>query len=292
MFQRIFPLALPTYSSAWRTGSKIGVPFLVLLCAMWLVPLASVHAQTTVNYTFEDGVMRGTPTKMKVPPKIITENGNKFMRITGSTGDCQSIPTDLCPPRNRSTVTFTSHYSIMPLITSANMRQTYSAKIRFHDDSGIDGSVFELYQGAPGGESGGYGTRNGTGPVARLWRANGKVYFSSLYANETRITQVSRVITSGAWHTYTVKAVWSHDPSVGRLQFLLDGAVVLTVSGRDVNLGPTSNRIPMMKNGLYGDYAVGRIDVDNVKAGPSSSSSPAPSVAFSAPTNVHVVSGQ
>jgi hypothetical protein len=50
--------------------------------------------------------------------------------------------------------------------------------------------------------------------------------------------------------------------------------------------------LPAMKLGLYGAYAVGRIDVDNVKAGPSTGSSPAPSVALSAPTNVRVVSGQ
>jgi hypothetical protein len=44
--------------------------------------------------------------------------------------------------------------------------------------------------------------------------------------------------------------------------------------------------------GLYGDYAVGAIDVDNVKAWPSTGASPAPSVALSAPTNVRLVSGQ
>src|SRR5262245_20005963 len=99
MLQRIFPLALRT--------------FFLLMFAVLLVPLASVQAQTTVNYNFEDGVMRGTPTKMKVPPKIVTENGKKFMRITGSTGDCQAIPSDLCPPRNRSTVAFTSNYASM-----------------------------------------------------------------------------------------------------------------------------------------------------------------------------------
>jgi hypothetical protein len=268
MLQRIFPLALPTYSSAWRTGSKLGVAFLVLMCAMWLVPLAAVQAQTTVNYSFEDGVLRGKRTSMKVPPKILTETGNKFMRITGSKGDCDSIPDDKCPPRNRSTVQFTSSPGSMPLISSTTMRQTYSARIRFHDDTGIDGSVFELFQFAPGGESGGYGTRNGTGPVVRLWRAHGKVSFTSLYANETKKTQVSRVVASGAWHTYTVKVVWSHDPAVGRIEFRLDGKRVMLVSGRDVNLGPDSNRIPAMKMGLYGDYAVGRIDVDNVKAGP------------------------
>jgi hypothetical protein len=73
-----------------------------------------------------------------------------------------------------------------------------------------------------------------------------------------------------------VKAVWSHDPSVGRLEFYLDGQLKHTITGRDVNLGPESNRIPEMKMGLYGDYATGIIDVDNVKAGPTSGSGSTP----------------
>jgi hypothetical protein len=41
---------------------------------------------------------------------------------------------------------------------------------------------------------------------------------------------------------------------------------------------------------MYGDYATGIIDVDNVKAGPSSTTST--TVALSTPTNLRVVSGQ
>jgi hypothetical protein len=293
MLQRIVSFALPTSWSprAWRKGSLLGVSCLALMGAAWLLPPAPVHAQTTVNYDFEDGVMRGTPTRMKVPPKIITENGNKFMRITGSTGDCQSVPSSKCPPRNRSTVAFTSHASSMPLITSANMRQTYSARIRFHDDTGSDGYVFELFQDSPDSET--YGAHNGTGPVARFRRIDGHVYAQLLYDNENKQNYIDLgAIKSGTFHTYGFKAVWSHDPSVGRLEVYLDGKLKKTITGRDVNLGPRSNRLPMMKLGLYGDYAVGRIDVDNVKAGPSSSSSPAPSVALSGPANVQLVSGQ
>jgi Polysaccharide lyase len=97
-------------------------------------------------------------------------------------------------------------------------------------------------------------------------------------------------IPAGTWHTFMVKAVWSHDPSKGRIEFYLDGALKLKVTGRDANLGPTSNRIPSFKLGMYGDYAVGRIDVDNVRAGPTSTTSS--TVAFSSPTNVRVVSGE
>jgi Polysaccharide lyase len=179
------------------------------------------------------------------------------------------------------------------LDTSANMRQTYSAKIRFHDDTGSDGYVFELFQAQEGGPDGGYSTHDGQGPVARFLRKDGHVYAYLHYDNENKVNIVDLgAIKSGAFHTYGFKAVWSHDPSVGRLEVYLDGKLKKTITGRDVNLGPNSNRLPMMKLGLYGDYAVGRIDVDNVKAGPSSSSSPAPSVALSGPANVQLVSGQ
>jgi hypothetical protein len=292
MLQHMFPFARPTSWSprAWRQGSLLGVSCLALLGAGWLGPLASAQAQTTVNYNFEDGVVRGTPTQMQVPPKILTENGNKFMRITGSAGDKQAIP-DKYPNRNRSQVKFTSHYPNMPLITSANMRQTYSFDMRFKDDAGNDGMVFELFQDGTIPET--YGARNGTGPVVSMWRKDGRVWGRAWYANSTKFTNFDLgPVRSGQWHTYKVVAVWSHTPSQGRIEFFFDGVRKLLVTGRDSNLGPDSNRLPMLTLGLYGDYAVGAIDVDNVKAGPSSSSSPAPSVALSAPTNLRLASGE
>jgi Polysaccharide lyase len=264
---------------------------LALMGATWLAPLTAVHAQTTVNYTFEDGVVRGDPTSMKVPPKIVTENGNKYMRITGSAGDHDSIPAKY-PDKNRSTVTMTSGYSSMPVLSDANRRQTYSADIRFHDDTGSDGYVFELFQAQEGGPDGGYGTHDGQGPAARFIVKKGRVFFETRYQNETKVDQYDLGVSATSWHTYTLKAVWSHSASVGRFDVYVDGKLKKTITGRDVNVGPQSNRLPMMKLGLYGDYATGVIDVDNVKAGPSGSSSPAPSVALSGPTNVLLVSGQ
>jgi hypothetical protein len=273
MLQRRLPFALPTV--------------LGLLGALWLVPLASVHGQTTVNYSFEDGVVRGDPTKMKVPPQILTENSNKFMRITGSASDRESVPSTY-PHRSRSTVEFLSDASAMPRLSAANARQTYSAKIRFHG-GGTNGTVFELYQYGPA--LGGYGTRDGKGPVFICWRVNGRVSCRANYANETKFNTVSLgAIPTGTWHTFTVKAVWSHDPSQGRIEFFLNGVLKQRITGRDSNLGPTSSHLPTFKLGMYGDYAVGRIDVDNVQAGPSSGTST--SVALSSPTNVRVVSGQ
>jgi hypothetical protein len=242
-----------------------------------------------VSLNFEDGVRRGDPTQMQVPPKILSENGNEFMRITGSAGDKESIPSSY-PNRNRSTVQFTSAAQNMPLLSDSNERQTYSAKIRFHDNTGTDGVVFELYQSAPTGSTT-YGTKDGKGPVVICWRKDGHVWCRANYANETKADTVDLgFIPAGTWHTYKVNAVWSHNPSEGRIEIYLDGTLKKKVTGRDANLGPDSNRLPTMKLGLYGDYAVGKIDVDNVKAGPSSGTSSI--VAVSSPTNFRVVSGE
>ena len=141
--------------------------------AMVLVAWTVVHAQPTIHHTFDDGVLRGTPTKMQVAPKILTEDGESFMRITGSPGDKQAIPSTY-PHRNRSTVAFTPHFSNMPLLTPANMRQTYSADLRFQEEGGSNGVVFELFQA--GQRLGGYGTKDGQGPVVIFWRDKGHVW--------------------------------------------------------------------------------------------------------------------
>jgi Polysaccharide lyase len=242
--------------------------FIFITSAASIILLPSpVQAQVSVNYDFEDGVMRGNPTSMKVPPKILEDNGYKFMRITGSTGDCEAIPGDLCPPRNRSTVVFTTGFGSMSLISDSNRRQTYSADIRFHDDTGSDGNVFSLFQDGP--QTGGYGTRDGQDPVVIFWRDNGKVQGRANKANETDWDKFDLgTVHSGEWHNYMVKAVWSHDTSEGRIEIYFDGHLKMTVTGRDSNLGPTSNRIPEMKMGLYGDYATGVIDVDNIRVKP------------------------
>jgi hypothetical protein len=188
-------------------------------------------------------------------------------------------------------VGFTSHYNSMPLLTSTNMRQTYSAKLRTNTNTNY-ASIFEFFQAQAGGPDGGYGTPDGQGPAARFIIKNGRVFFETWYQNGTKVDQYDLGVSARSWHTYMLKAVWSHDPSLGRFDVYLDGTLKKTIKGRDVNLGPKSNRLPEMKLGLYGNYATGVIDVDNVKAVPSSSSSPAPSVALSAPTNVSLVSGQ
>jgi Malectin domain/Polysaccharide lyase len=282
MFQRIFPFLIPTScrARAWRNGSTLGVACLALMCAVLLVPLAPARAQVTVVHEdFEDGKSSHTDmTSMKVPPKIMEENGNKFMRITGSPGDCDAIPAEMCPEKNRSSVTWTSHYSQMPLVTSSNMRQTYSARVRFVSTTGptgYDGKFFSLSVYAPGGDS--YGTQNGTGPNLSIWRDQGRVGGYAPYANETKATYFDLgPIAQGTWHTYTVKAVWSHDPSVGRLDIYLDGVLKKTISGRDIFLGPESNRLPMFRTGRYGEYAYGQLDVDDIHVYPTGATPPPP----------------
>jgi hypothetical protein len=72
----------------------------------------------------------------------------------------------------------------------------------------------------------------------------------------------------------------------------VNGSRRLLVTGRDSNLGPTSSRIPMFKLGMYGDYATGQLDVDNVMAKPWLPSGASPSIALSTPQNIRIVSGE
>jgi hypothetical protein len=93
---------------------------------------ASVLAESAMlSFAFEDGQMPpGHQTQMAVPPKLVTEGDNTFLRITGSPSDKESIPASH-PDRNRSTVEFTSSAQNMPLLSDSNERQTYRVKIRF-----------------------------------------------------------------------------------------------------------------------------------------------------------------
>jgi Polysaccharide lyase len=252
---------------------------------------ASVLAESAMlSLDFEDGQMpSGHQTQMAVPPKLVTEGDNTFLRITGSPSDKESIPSGY-PDRNRSTVEFTSPAPNMPLLNDSNERQTYSAKIRFKDNSGTDGVVLELFQDGPAA-SAAYGSRDGKGPVVICWRTDGHVWCRANYANETKWDTVDLgYIPAGSWHTYRVKAVWSHDPSEGRIEISLDGVLKRKITGRDVNLGSTSNRLPSLKLGLYGDDAVGVIDVDEVTIteGGGSGSLPSPPL-LPPPTNLRVV---
>jgi Polysaccharide lyase len=124
-----------------------------------------------------------------------------------------------------------------------------------------------MYQGAPGGES--YETQNGTGPSARFTVRNGRTKFETRYQNDTQVDEYDLGVSAGSWHTYTLKAVWSHSPSEGRFDIYVDGNLKRTISGRDVNMGPETNRIPMVKFGLYGDNATGVIDIDDIHINPT-----------------------
>jgi hypothetical protein len=234
-----------------------------IMVGLWgLLSASTVSGATT--YNFEDGQLRGDPTSMRVAPRIIQEGSNHFMRITGSRGDCESLPDALCPPRNRSTVKMTQHWHDMPGVTPANRTQSYRVKMRPNVAHGV---IFELFQGGDGGE-GGYGNRNGTGPVVIFVRNGHNIWGRANYANETQATEWNcGSVPSGSWITLGIDAVWSHDPGVGRIEAFCGGRSVRTITGRSVMLGEGSNRLPMLKVGMYGDNATGQVDVDDIQVG-------------------------
>lgn len=219
---------------------------------------------TEVHYDFADGLVRGNPAKMRIPPEILHDpDGSHFMRIYGHESDRDNIPAEYSN-RNRSTVEFTSFDQ--PEITTDNYRQRYIAQLRFHDDEGSDGVVFELFQNAK--PIGGYGTPDSRGPVVIIWRRDGVVQGRANYDSESRSTNWTwGKIPAGEWHTFKFQCRWSHDPKVGMISVFKDDVLKIRIQ-RGVCLGPTSTQIPSLKLGLYGDHAVGKIDVKKVVVEP------------------------
>jgi hypothetical protein len=232
---------------------------------MQMIVQENVQAlQVTVDEDFEDGAYTGVPTTMRVPPQILEESGNTFLRITGSREDKDFIPPSESD-RNRSTIRFTDHHKDMPVLTEANRRQIYQADLRVNANTS-SATIFELFQHADADDPDGdgdepYGERNGIGPTARF--KGGKFY--NCYNNEHTCDRYSFPITQGVWQRYTVKALWSYDPSIARLEVYRDNVLIHTITGKPTNLGPNSNRLPELKLGLYGDNATGTIDVDNIR---------------------------
>jgi len=291
MFQRILPLAIPTsfHARAWRNGSISRVACLALMGAVWLVPLASAHAATIVNEDFEDGQYTGKKSSMKVPPKIMEENGNKFLRITGSSSDKDGLGycNGDCPNRNRSSIDFTQEVSLSNLPKN----WTYSADIRILN---LNPKALEVNPIAVNvNTSAGYcGNRIQVfGPNSSYTsKLPGHYYFDRRLKPSTGSFNVDLgAYNISQWHTVKIDAVFSTDPKVGRMNISIDGKLKKTWTG---NTHPTCGWLtPVSVFGLYGDYSTGIVDVDNIHINPTGSQF-APSVALSAPTNVRVVSGR
>jgi Polysaccharide lyase len=252
------------------------------------------------NFGFDDGEIRGSCTRMTVKPKIVAEGGRTFLRIVGSPKDKSAIPPALTK-RNRSTIQFTSNYRSMSKLTDANREQTYRIDLRVvpnHPSFGGDSrnskwryaSIWEFYQYADGQREN-YSRRNGIGPACRfLWRQDNHMIFEHRYNDEETIEHYDLgYVEPGSWHTYGLDATWSYDPRVGKYDVYMDGELRFKVRGKPTNLGPKSSRIPMVKVGLYGDYAIGTVDVDNLRCNPANQVVPAKP---RAPVNLRLVPEQ
>ncbi len=236
----------------------------------------NVNGQTLINTTFEDGKLPDrqydSAFVAKVKPQLLNENGNNFMRITAQYGDNSN--TVVTNPRHvkrvRSTVYLTESGTYMPQLTNANKKQFYSVDVRFHDDPSIksgdrvDGNFMEFFQIADG-ESEDYGKKNGIGPAARFSREeDGHVYFENNYDNETKQKKVDLgYFPEDEWHNFGVNAVWSNNANEAKFEIYVDGQLKTTINDLPSNLGPNSNHLPGVKFGLYGDNAIGQIDIDN-----------------------------
>jgi hypothetical protein len=260
---------------------------LVLLCL--LASWSSLFAQTTANVTMEDGQYPdGHETSMAVKPRLVTEGGNTFFRLTGSADDKSSLDylgDDPEPPwdrMNRSTKNFTGWFTEMPRITDANRHQFYRADLRLNTPcQGC--SIFELWQAGPGGAHPPNLIRFLYG---RVGRSDGHVYLH-LVASEFGSDRYWDLgaISKYSWHNYALKVYWHPDPSRQRTEAYLDGRLRAVATGHDMDFweGMSSLDLPMVKLGLYGIDAVGTNDMDNIYIAPHGGPAPPPSDSGSPP---------
>ena len=253
--------------------------------------MAETH-RLTAEYDFEEGVLPDlTYSETQTPAQILADpDSDNYLRLTSEYGDQQFIPEEYTE-RVRSTVYFTEHYTKMPEITATNLSQSYISDVRFHPYSVEDGlkirnNFFELYQRSDTTPASGYGDQaSDDGPVARFrQKEDGEVTFHWLAKNDEGV-KVRNQASLGTFETdrfynFRLDATWSRDTSVGRFEVFIDGVSVLVLEDLPTNMGPTSNRLPAFKAGLYGDNAVGAIDFDNVQVfevRPNGATQPPPS---------------
>lgn len=229
-----------------------------------------------ILHDFEDGVfdLDRNPNSL-VPTRIDTDpDGNSYLRIEANYGDQDWIPSRF-EDRVRSFVWATERHHNMDPLTEDNALQSYSADIRFHGYDGARGPVrnqfFELFQTSSTNPENSYGDKSGdTGPNIRFTHLEDgtvRVSYTTKDASNTTVwnSEVLGTFQNDTFYNFRIDAVWSHDPAEGRYDVYVDDELRLTIENIATNVGPTADLLPSLKLGLYGDNAVGVVDVDNVE---------------------------
>ena len=245
---------------------------------MMLIVVVPFQAFAALPYSkdFEDGALTGISPRgtFAIPPVVLSEDGNKFMRITASSSDTGSTPVE---GRIRAQVNV-SAIKAETLDESKENKIAYSYDFRYRSE-GFSGITMQLFQIGP---YTGYGKPGGYGPVVWNYRLkDNSVIISNNYDNDKVDSINVGKVANNTWHNVKIVATWSHNPAKAYLEFHFDNKLVKKITGRDICKGTSTYTLPYMDLGLYGgdltnSLAGKSVDFDNIKAWYWSGSTPPP----------------
>jgi hypothetical protein len=232
---------------------------LLIVLSFLIFTYTELLAQTQeVFVDFENGIISGQYNlPNQIPPTILTESGNHFLRMTASLGDCGPNLLTTCP-RTRSLVeigwsTITSGRTVI-----------YSWRMRIPRATNPDnqnGMVFQTFQDANGAFVGG----------RTMWVGilNGRLYLINRFVDGNTDCQTCGVdlgpIPYDQWMDYSLSVFLSANPSLGRMDLSINGSPAGTILGQTVFSEQEVTRMHFQLVSLNGttsstaDYDDGRI---------------------------------
>jgi len=196
--------------------------FLFLVVLMVVIYARRVNATVYVSVDFEDGQIHnqdppGYPNI--VPPVVLTESGNHFLRLTASPQDCGPAFATTCP-RTRSNVSM-GHAAT----AKSGLTVTYAWQMRIPratNPNGQNNLLFQLAQDTTAGF-----TWIG-GKTAWIGSLNGRLFLRN---DQTQTSRDLGPIPYDQWVSYSLAVFLTDNPALGRIDLTMNGAAVASIVG-------------------------------------------------------------
>jgi hypothetical protein len=212
-----------------QTRRAVSVRSMTLFLLLVLLVFKLACAATILSIDFEDGQIHnadppGYPNL--VPPAVLVESGNHFLRLTASPSDCGPDFATTCP-RTRANVSM-GHSSV-----KSGSRVTYSWSMRIPRATNPDGQNnmwFQLAQDSTptftGGRLAWIGTQNG-----RLFIENTAPRQHDTSGPWTR--RDLKPIPYDQWVNYSLSVFLTDVAALGRIELSMNGALVASIVGEN-----------------------------------------------------------
>jgi Polysaccharide lyase len=196
--------------------------------------------------------------RAKVKPALLFENGNHFVRITGSPGD--NFSTGGHADRVRSEIPIGASRAAEGTIV------TYSFSLRLGDNPPEAAVIMQLFQDGAGPVQGYAVAGDGTGPTVWItYSANEGLKMRNYFNDERDSQEVSLgQIPPDQFVHIDMTVHWSLT-NEGWVATWVDGQLAGIMHGAPTNLSPNSHENVSMRVGTYGDGGAGSLDFDNIE---------------------------